>query len=148
MPHDSTYPPVKISERPYHEMLLDAIDKTIADGKNKIAFVSGDNPKHFITFEQLRKDAFAVAMYLHSIGFKVCGIMLKIWEFYNSTRERKYFKNLSICSRQCLKFLISFRKMLLLLFFQTSGTILHFSLDVPSTVELYLELVHFSLTVS
>ena len=71
MPHESPYAPVKIPERPYHELLLDAIDKTIAEGKNKIAFISGDNPNYTLSYEQLRKDAFAIAMYLHSIGFKV-----------------------------------------------------------------------------
>ncbi|EGT35296.1 hypothetical protein CAEBREN_30220 [Caenorhabditis brenneri] len=70
MPHESPYPSVKIPEIPYHEILLNAIDKTIADGKNKYAFISGDDPKSTLTFEQLRKDAFAVASYLHSIGFK------------------------------------------------------------------------------
>ncbi|CAL2045732.1 unnamed protein product [Caenorhabditis brenneri] len=70
MPHESPYPSVKIPEIPYHEILLNAIDKTIADGKNKYAFISGDDPKLTLTFEQLRKDAFAVASYLHSIGFK------------------------------------------------------------------------------
>lgn len=84
MPHDSPYPPVKIPVRPYHELILDAIDKTIADGKNKIAFVSGDNPKLTITFEQLRKDAFSIATYLHSIGFKkdVAAVVLpNLWHY-------------------------------------------------------------------
>uniref|UniRef100_A0A1I7U7V2 4-coumarate--CoA ligase n=1 Tax=Caenorhabditis tropicalis TaxID=1561998 RepID=A0A1I7U7V2_9PELO len=70
MPHESPYPSVEIPERPYHELLLEGIDKTIRDGKNKIAFVSGEDPTITLTFEQLRKDAFAIATYLHSIGFK------------------------------------------------------------------------------
>ncbi|CAI2355115.1 unnamed protein product [Caenorhabditis sp. 36 PRJEB53466] len=84
MPHDSPYPPVEIPVRPYHELLLDAIDKTIAEGKNKIAFVSGDNPNYTLSFEQLRKDAYAVAVYLHSIGFKkdVAAVVLpNVWHY-------------------------------------------------------------------
>uniref|UniRef100_A0A8R1DXM3 Uncharacterized protein n=1 Tax=Caenorhabditis japonica TaxID=281687 RepID=A0A8R1DXM3_CAEJA len=84
MPHESPYPPVAIPARPYHELLLDAIDKTIADGKNKIAFVSVTDPNHTLTYVQLRKDAFAVATYLHSIGFKkdVAAVVLpNVWHY-------------------------------------------------------------------
>ncbi|CAI5452711.1 unnamed protein product [Caenorhabditis angaria] len=70
MPHPSTYAPVRLPTRPFHEQLLDSIDKTIAEGKNKIAFISGDNAKFTLSYEQLRKDAYAVATYLHNIGFK------------------------------------------------------------------------------
>ncbi|CAB3398793.1 unnamed protein product [Caenorhabditis bovis] len=70
MPHRSTYPPVRIAEKPYHELILNSIDQTIASGKNKIAFISGDNPNATLTYEQLRHDVYAIATYLHSIGFK------------------------------------------------------------------------------
>ncbi|GMS94147.1 hypothetical protein PENTCL1PPCAC_16322, partial [Pristionchus entomophagus] len=75
------FPPCTV---PVHRMLFEKIDDVIRQEPNRKALISASDPKHAITYKQLREQIFAVAQFLHQRGFAkhiACAVTSNCLEF-------------------------------------------------------------------
>ncbi|TKR73803.1 hypothetical protein L596_021071 [Steinernema carpocapsae] len=65
----SEFPNVEVGNRPYGEIMLEALWKHSVDMPEKIALVSGENREHRVTYKEVYVQCLSVASFLHSKHF-------------------------------------------------------------------------------
>uniref|UniRef100_A0A914Z8M1 4-coumarate--CoA ligase n=1 Tax=Panagrolaimus superbus TaxID=310955 RepID=A0A914Z8M1_9BILA len=85
MPYKSSFPPIPIETQPFGERFLDAFWRHSVTNPTKKAMICAENPKYFVTYQNLYLHSLSVSAFLESKGFghgDIAALVLpNSWEF-------------------------------------------------------------------